>query len=320
MADMDYLICKICKTSFSDDKSFNKHLKLHNLLVVEYWQQQWPRYDLFDGSIIKFKNKEQYLTQEFNSRNNLKYWLEKQTPEAAKIYCTQILLNRKNAKNLKVTPTQVELRSILAPSIIYYDQLFKDSGGYYKLCESLGFENRFSPIDEKAFTSPRKISNLDKYKIIQDTREQKPLQFSFPTEVGTLKFADYAFSHSGVSGSACFERKSVSDLIGTLSSGYERFCREIERAEKASSYLIVIVEEDLSNALSFNLLPHVYKTRVNPEYIFHNVRELCQKYKHIQFLFVKNRLEASRVIEKVFISSNLHQNFDLQLAYDRKLL
>ena len=314
------LTCKICHTVFADDKSFNKHLKQHSLLVVEYWQQQYPRYDQYDNSIIKFRNKEQYLTQEFNNKNNLKHWLEAQPKEVAKVYCSQILINRKNTKGILTSPSQVELRSLVSPSIIYFDELFKDNGGYYKLCESLGLENRFSAIDESMFTKPHKINNFDKYKIIQDTREQKPLDFSFATEVGTLKFGDYAFSHSGHSGNCYFERKSMSDLIGTLSSGYERFCREIERAQAALGYLIIIVEEDLNNALSFNTLPHVYKTKVSPDYIFHNVRKLCQKYKHIQFLFVRGRTESSRVIEKVFISSGLHQNFDLQLAYDRKLL
>ena len=38
------------------------------------------------------------------------------------------------------------------------------------------------------------------------------------------------------------ERKSQNDLIGTMSTGYERFCREIERAQKEDKYIVVLVE------------------------------------------------------------------------------
>lgn len=314
------LVCKICNVGHADDKSFNKHLRSHDLLVIEYWQQQYPRYDRHDGSIIKFKNKNQYLIQEFNTKNNLKHWLEKQTKADAKAYCSQILINRKDTKGISAAPTQVELRSLLSPSIIYLDELFKDEGGYYGLCEKLGFENKFKSIDKSEFANPDKNFGLDDSKIIQDTREQRPLQFSLATEVGTLKFGDYAFSTMGCMGDCFFERKSIPDLIGTLSGGYERFCREIERAKAASGYMVIIVEEELSNVLTFNNLSHVYKTKVSPDYVFHKVRELCQKYKHIQFLFTKGREESSRVIEKVFISNSIHRNFDLQLAYDKGLL
>ena len=86
--------------------------------------------------------------------------------------------------------------------------------------------------------------------------------------------------------------------------------------------MVIIVEESLSNALSFNHLPHVYKkaTKVNPEFIFHNVRELIQKYPHVQFLFAKGRKESVRVIEKMFSTDENFFKYDLQLCYDLKML
>lgn len=318
-AEEDTLVCKICAKKFLDDKSFNKHLyPAHKITAVEFYQKYWPRFDLFDNSIIKFKNKTQYMSQQFNGKKTLKQWLSRQSEQTCKDFCRKLLLDRKS-KGYSVTPTQVELRSILSPSLIYFDELFANEGGYYKLCGDLGFAPRFSPIDEKMFIDVE-CRDLNKFKIIVDSREQKPLKFNLATEVKGLKFGDYALDHPGYS-NCSIERKSISDLIGTLSTGYERFQREIDRAKEAGAYLVILVENDLNTCLSFDYLPHIKRhTKLTPDFIFHNVRELCQKYSHVQFLFADGRTEAARLIEKIFLLPGLHQNFDLQLAYDKKLL
>ena len=89
-------------------------------------------------------------------------------------------------------------------------------------------------------------------------------------------------------------------------------------------YLVVLVERNLNDCKSFNYLSEIKKKmatlRVTPEYIFHNVRELTQTYKKLQFLFVEDRKEASRVAEKIFTSGCVFKDIDLQYAYDSKLL
>jgi hypothetical protein len=308
--------CNICNKEFSSDRQLHAHIKAHKIRVVEYYQTYYPRRDKYDKSIIKYKNKEQYLSSDFNSRITLKKWLKESPKEEAKAYCEELLLKRKEKKSLKYAPTQVELRSILSPPIHYYNELF---GDYYSYCETLGFESKFITSKEVIVGSEYKDPS---YKIYIDTREKMPLKFDRPTEVKTLKFGDYAFSDDDKSCRCYIERKSVGDFIGTLSGGYGRFCREIERAGDADAHLVVLVEETLSNCMSFNYLPHVYKkgTRATPEYIFHNVRQLIQEYPYIQFLFVKGRKEASRVIDTIFTSGCIFKKIDLQLAYDTKKL
>ena len=113
----------------------------------------------------------------------------------------------------------------------------------------------------------------------------------------------------------------LSDFIGTLSGGYERFIKEIERAQEADAYLVVLVEDNLNNAMSFPYLPHISKkVKATPEFIFHRVRDIIQKYPHTQFLFVNGRKEASRVIERIFTCGCVHEKVDLQYAYDTKVL
>jgi len=309
------VICKIDGKEFKDEKSLHFALKGYGLNKVKYYQKYYERRDLLTGELINFKTKEQYLNSDFNDKNNMKRWLKQQTIEKAQQYCKDLLTKRKELKNLFYSPTQVELRTIMAPSIIFYNKIFKD---YYDICSSIGLENKF--------VHPNLIGDQFKNKLTQkdtifiDTREQSWLKFNIPFEIKTLSFGDYACSNDNC---GCFiERKSLSDFISTLSvKNYDRFRNEIQRVKKDNCYIIVMIEETLSDALSFQYLPHISKKiKATPEYIFHNVRELLQDYDNLQFLFVDGRKEMTRLIESIFASKCFYKKIDLQLAYDMKIL
>jgi hypothetical protein len=308
--------CKVCGQEFETERKLHSHLKKHDLRVASYYQKYYPRYDLHDGKIIKFKSKDYYFSREFNTRTNQLKWLNSLPDEEAKDYLKKLLLERKEKKNLIYSPSQVELRTTSIPSIISFEKKFND---YYKLCESLGFKNKYKNIENIATASIPKTKDL---KVYIDSREQLPLKFNLPTEVRGLKFGDYALSEKSLTCNCYIERKSLSDFISTISvQNYDRFCREIERAYENEANLIIVVEDTLTNALSFPYLPHISrKIKVTPEFIFHQVRDMIQKYDHIQFLFVKGRKESVRVIEKIFFSKCVYKDIDLQLAYDKKIL
>ena len=307
--------CEVCNLEFETDKQLHAHLKKHSLRVVEYYQKYFPRHDLYDKKIIRFKNKDQYFRDDFNTITNLKKWLKDKPIEESKAYCQNILTKRKHNKGIEYSPTQVELRTVLSPPIQYYNEIFFD---YYGLCEKIGFKNKYQ--------NPTKIIdgseyNKDEYKILIDTREQKPLKFERETVSQKLDYGDYAFSHPKHSCDCHIERKSLSDFISTISGGYERFIKEIERAKENDAYLVVLVEESLTNALSFQYLPHISKKiRATPEFIFHRVRDLIQQYPNVQFLFVNGRKESSRIVELIFTCGCAYKKIDLQLAYDTKAL
>lgn len=305
--------CKICGEKVTEEKHY---FSKHKIKVADYFIKYFLKVDLYTGEPIPFKNKEQYLSTDFLNKDNLKTFLKNSPSRKAEDYCVNLLKRRKEAKNLIWTPTQVELRSILSPSIIYLSQLF---GDYYKTCEQLGFKNKFTNPPNKIEQSFR-YSNPD-YCIFIDSREQRFLDLNYPVEIKKLEVGDYGLSSPEECGNIYIERKSISDMIGSLSSGLERFTKEIERAKAAGAYLIILVEENLNNALAFNSLPHVFgKTKVTPDYIFHIVRELTQKYPHIQFLFSGNRAESARLVKQILFSEGICRNFDLQLALDLKTL
>ena len=82
-----------------------------------------------------------------------------------------------------------------------------------------------------------------------DTREQSPWAFDpslVHTRRGTVRTGDYC-----VTGDTGFsvERKSLNDFLGTISSGWARFQREIYRAREAGYNLPVIIEARFSDVL-----------------------------------------------------------------------
>jgi hypothetical protein len=309
------VICKVDGKEFKDEKSLHLALRGYGLNKEKYYHTYYPRRDLLTGDTINFKTKEQYLNSDFNDKNNLKKWLKQQTIEKAQEYCRGLLVKRRNDKNLIYAPSQIELRTIMSPSIIFYNKIFDD---YYELCSDIGLENKF--IHPSIITNQFKNKLNSKNTIYVDTREQNWLKFDIPFEIKTLPFGDYTANNDNCN---CYiERKSLSDFISTLSvKNFDRFKNEIEKAHVNNSYLIVIVEEKLSNALSFQYLPHISKKiKATPEYIFHNVRQLMQEYSNLQFLFVDGRTEMKSSIEAILSSNCFYKKVDLQLAYDMKLL
>lgn len=309
--------CKICEKEFSNDASLHRHLRAHSMRLVEYYQKHFPRHDLHTGEIIKFKSKEYYFSTDFNSRLSLKHWLKKQSPEKAKEYCEKILAQRAEKKNLEYCPSQVELRTTMMPPAQYLEIVF---GDYSKHCnENLKLKSKYNKVSSKAF---KNLKSFPESVIHVDTREQLPLKFKHSQiQVKTLPFGDYCFFDNEHTSNCYIERKSIKDFIGTMSGGFERFEREIQRSVEADSNLIVIVERCLNECIAFNKLPYVTKKiRATPEFIFNNVRTLIQKYPTVQFLFVDGRKEFVRVVEKIFFSGAEYKKYDLQLAYDLKIL
>ena len=97
--------------------------------------------------------------------------------------------------------------------------------------------------------------------IIIDTREQRPLEIThYQFEVATLPVGDY-----GIRGFSDFtnprfivERKSLSDLVGSLSQGRARFMREVVKM-RAFEFKALLIE-----ARRFDVESHAYSSDMTP--------------------------------------------------------
>ena len=75
------------------------------------------------------------------------------------------------------------------------------------------------------------------FKIIIDTREQKPWAFE-NSEVKTLKTGDYSIEN--YEDCIAVERKSLADFVGSISKNRKRFYAELERARSIQHFMIIV--------------------------------------------------------------------------------
>ncbi len=81
--------------------------------------------------------------------------------------------------------------------------------------------------------------------IVVDSREQLPYAFdSSPhyegTETVKAKLPTGDYSIKGLEHRIAIERKSLPDLIGCLTKGRARFCRELDRAAQLECFVVVV--------------------------------------------------------------------------------
>lgn len=102
--------------------------------------------------------------------------------------------------------------------------------------------------------------NTPKIILIQDSREQAPLDFSrwpeVTVEVAGLPSGDYALK--GLETRAAIERKSIDDLAGSLTAGRERFEAELTRARGYDLFAIV------AECTMQDVAQHRYRSRALP--------------------------------------------------------
>jgi len=120
-------------------------------------------------------------------------------------------------------------------------------------------------------------------RIIVDTREQRPYQFEeYDVEVirHGLKTGDYSLA--GHEDRVALERKSLDDLIGCLTTGRDRFERELERARKLD-YFAVIVEASMEDVAKGR-----YRSKINSHAALQSILAFQVRY-GVNFIWAGNR-------------------------------
>lgn len=316
------ITCLLDQTTHASRENLHTHLR-GKLKQESYYVTYHPRFDLADGRPIPFKNVDQYLSSDFVDKNSLKRWLKADSPEA-RTWAIGWLYRRKEEKGLVYAPSEVELRTLMAPSMEYYER----NGGYYTLTESLGFKSRYSSGIPVFNALPDDVS------FIQDNREQTPISLPFKTVKGTLNVGDYALTTAHDNGIR-IERKALGDFANTLSdrelvdkdknptgqTPLRRFEAELIRAQEAGLYVVMTIEANINDAQSFNHLPQTRWIKASPHYIFHNLRELLVKYPlHFQAVFIDGRIDMAQKIPRIFQLGQQVKKLDLQYLLQQDIL
>lgn len=128
--------------------------------------------------------------------------------------------------------------------------------------------------------------------IVVDTREQKPWVFDPATTTTTsraLSSGDY--SVAGLEEVVAIERKSLDDFVGSISTGRERFLREIVRLRQYE-YKAVVVEATLQDVAA-----HCYRSQMHPSAVIGTAVSLSVDY-GVPVLWLESREYASRYVER----------------------
>jgi hypothetical protein len=248
-----------------------------------------PRYDMLTGELIKFKSREQYEGSFYSNRKNLIKHFKQITKEEITEITKKILQSRIKAGKIKYAPSTIECKSynVPSPSPAFIQSLGLD---YNEICKSCGLMTKYKYED-----LPKKKCSLPEC-IVVDTREQEILPIKNQFKILKLSFGDYAIS-TDLNNTISVEKKNGSDFVGSVSKGFERFCRELDRANQVNSNILIIISEKLSNMLSFNYLPQFKWIRAQPSFVFSRLRSILQAYPNTEAVFVQNKEEAARITE-----------------------
>jgi DNA excision repair protein ERCC-4 len=128
---------------------------------------------------------------------------------------------------------------------------------------------------------------------IVDTREQLPLELApLPVVRACLPAGDYSIE--GMEERVAIERKTMGDLVSTLTYGRERFERELDRLATYERALI-LVEGDLSEIVEAR-----YRSQVPPQCLVGSFASFFARW-GIATVFAGNRRNA-QIMARAFLT------------------
>jgi ERCC4-type nuclease len=130
--------------------------------------------------------------------------------------------------------------------------------------------------------------------IVQDSREQCPFRFSdsVTVHVATLDAGDY--SVAGLTASVAIERKSLEDLVGSITAGRERFlacCSRLARLDFAA----VVVEASIEDVLA-----GCYRSRTRPQSVVGTMLAIHADY-GVPTIWAGSRSNAANMTERLLV-------------------
>lgn len=309
MKDYDqYLKCKICDVQFNSAAQILSHIKSHQQNAQKYFEEKFAKKDLHTQAPIKYKALEQYYLADFIDKRNMKLWLQSVDRNTACQYLKNKLKSYCIIKGLEKAPTQSQLKTIFClPKVDTFVYCCQEDFG--KICESIKLKCDFNYEIKHTQNEFIIYTNKD---IVVDTREQQPLKFKGLNIISSkLECGDYAKS---IESKVVVERKSLGDFYSTLSTGFDRFKREIIRAKEMGIYIVVVTECALNTAL--------YAKRkfgaCSGEYIMHHMRSLCREFDNIQFVFANGKAEASQKTLFILEMGELARTIDLEYWFEQE--
>ena len=125
-----------------------------------------------------------------------------------------------------------------------------------------------------------------------DSREQRPYKFDLPVVVGKLDQGDYSLV--GFESRVGIERKSLNDLISSLSFGRDRFQRELQRGPEMP-YFALICECSMDDILRGR-----YRSRMTPASVLGSLEAYSVRF-GLPVFYCGNRESGQRVTQSLLL-------------------
>jgi ERCC4-type nuclease len=134
--------------------------------------------------------------------------------------------------------------------------------------------------------------------IVIDTREQRPYGFGDKVSIQRKALQTGDYSVAGLENEIAIERKSLDDLIGSLSAGRERFNKELERLKHYPVKAIVC------EAAWCHVITGDYRSKMSPAAAYGSIIGIIAM--GIPVVMAGGRMEAERACYSI-----------LRIAYNR---
>lgn len=302
------LTCKECGQSFAALRSLHSHLKVHGMGCPEYYVKNFARKNLLTGELLPFKDYNSYFEHDFINAQQMNKWCNENPAEIVKPYILAKLKKRKDEKSLEYAPSYLDLKLSRMPSVESYRKHF---GSYALAAKEVGLK-----IWNKDKLPADFLSVPPNLQILIDTREQKPLSFA-NSQTMKLDLGDYTIGSDNYS-YTYVDRKSASDFKGTMTLGYERFQKEMERAREFGCFIFVVIESSISEIYAQNHYKQFHKA--NLDFIWHQLKEMQRNYKDCcQFIFSGSREKSEDLIPKILYHGKKLWRVDMQYYIDEVL-
>ena len=299
--------CKECGEEFGSLRSLHAHIKKHDMLLGDYYVKHFQRKDKLTGELIPFKKYDQYFHTSFLNASNMRKWCKTAPKEEVESFVIKSIKDKLTSKKIKAGPPALYLETSGLPGMEICKEIF---GSYSATCEKFGMLPMLSGQLPKEFNN-----DFSETPILIDTREQQPLSFK-NSELLKLDVGDY-----GVSGElydyTFVDRKSYQDFGATVTGGYARFVKELERCRSLGCFLFIVVECGFDDIHRQNNAS--YK-KFNLGYVCHQMRKIQAEYSDCcQFVFSGSRDESVTLIPKILVLGKKLWRVDLQYFWNKKI-
>jgi hypothetical protein len=294
--------CAVCNQVFANVGGLEEHIKSHEITKTKYYAQFFARKDMLTGEELKYTRPIPYSETFFKNKKNMYSWMLG-NPMWRERFCREVLELHLSNKGISIVPNHLYL---LTHPRLPKKEHFGQSIYKIDFAKQVWTKEMKKCVNDCAI--PKELS------FITDTREQTPLSLSYKNRVMKLDFGDYTLDGDWYN--YCYiDRKSQSDFIGTMSSGKDRFKRELERARGFGAYVFVVSECSLQSIFRNNLF-----SRKLIDFSLETMREIIVEFSDCcQFVFSGSKASSESLAPFLLYYGNKLKNVDVQYDLERLL-